>query len=131
MVSLFIVLKRKNVLYMVSSLIVANTIVGEDISAIADKTDFSQSTVCRRVKLLELDADKLKKAAEWQVSLANSFCNYIIEQDGKIVYIGGNGNDYTVPAVGDYRIALKTYGSNGTSSTIGSCTVTAEIKISK
>ena len=45
--------------------------LGEDISAIAEKTGFSQSTVRRRVKLLELDADKLKKAAERQVSLAD------------------------------------------------------------
>ena len=45
--------------------------LGEDISAIADKTGFSQSTVRRRVKLLELDADKLKKASERQVSLAD------------------------------------------------------------
>ncbi len=45
--------------------------LGEDISAIADKTGFSQSTVRRRVKLLELDGDKLKKASERQVSLAD------------------------------------------------------------
>lgn len=45
--------------------------LGEDIPAIADKTGFSQSTVRRRVKLLELDADKLKKASERQVSLAD------------------------------------------------------------
>ena len=45
--------------------------LGEDISAIADKTGFSQSTVRRRVKLLELDSDKLKKASERQVSLAD------------------------------------------------------------
>ena len=45
--------------------------LGEDISAIADKTGFSQSTVRRRVKLLELDEKKKKKASERQVSLAD------------------------------------------------------------
>lgn len=45
--------------------------LGNDISTIADKTGFSQTTVRRRVKLLELDPEKLKKAAERQVSLTD------------------------------------------------------------
>lgn len=37
---------------------------GESVSDIAEKTGFSQTTVRRRVKLLELDQEKLKKSAE-------------------------------------------------------------------
>ncbi len=60
-----------------------------------------------------------------------SYYNPVIEQNGKIVFIGSNGSDYIVPTAGDYRIALKVYGNNSDGSVIGSCTVTAEIKISK
>lgn len=42
---------------------------GESIESISEKTGFSQSTVRRRVKLAELDQDKLKKASEKQISL--------------------------------------------------------------
>ncbi|QNU66936.1 ParB/RepB/Spo0J family partition protein [Ruminiclostridium herbifermentans] len=43
--------------------------LGESINNISEKTGFSESTVRRRVKLLELDSDKLKKSVERGASL--------------------------------------------------------------
>lgn len=46
--------------------------LGETVSTIAEKTGFSETTVRRRVKLTELDRDKLKKASEErQISLTD------------------------------------------------------------
>lgn len=42
---------------------------GESLDSIAEKTGFSKSTVRRRIKLAELDGDKLKKASVRQISL--------------------------------------------------------------
>ncbi|MBQ8840894.1 MAG: ParB/RepB/Spo0J family partition protein [Clostridia bacterium] len=42
---------------------------GQSVEKISERTGFSQSTVRRRLKLAELDGDKLKKASEKQVSL--------------------------------------------------------------
>jgi ParB family chromosome partitioning protein len=36
----------------------------------SEKTGFAESTIRRRVKLLELDADKFKKSEERQVSMS-------------------------------------------------------------
>ncbi len=43
--------------------------LGDTIENIAEKSGFSQTTVRRRVKLAELDEDKLKAASERQISL--------------------------------------------------------------
>lgn len=45
--------------------------VGESLEDIASKTGFSESTVRRRVKLLELDQDKLKEVSERQPNLTD------------------------------------------------------------
>ena len=42
---------------------------GESIDSIAEKTGFSKTTVRRRIKLAELDGDKLKKASSRQITL--------------------------------------------------------------
>ena len=42
---------------------------GDSVETVAEKTGFSESTVRRRVKLLNFDRDKLKKSMERQVSL--------------------------------------------------------------
>lgn len=42
---------------------------GESLDSIAEKTGFSKSTVRRRIKLAELDGDKLKKVSTRQISL--------------------------------------------------------------
>ena len=44
---------------------------GESVNDIAEKTGFSQNTIRKRVKLLELDQIKLRRAAERQVTLAD------------------------------------------------------------
>ncbi len=44
--------------------------LGETVSTIAEKTGFSESTVRRRVKLTELDKDKLRKVSQRQISLS-------------------------------------------------------------
>lgn len=44
--------------------------LGDSINEISEKTGFSESTIRRRVKLLELDADKFKKSEERQVSMS-------------------------------------------------------------
>ena len=43
--------------------------LGDTVEGIAEKSGFSQTTVRRRVKLAELDEDKLKVASERQISL--------------------------------------------------------------
>ena len=43
--------------------------LGEDINSISEKTGFSQSTIRRRVKLLDLDKDTFKATQERDVSL--------------------------------------------------------------
>ena len=42
---------------------------GESLDSIAEKTGFSKTTVRRRIKLAELDGDKLKKASSRQITL--------------------------------------------------------------
>ncbi len=42
---------------------------GESLDSIAEKTGFSKSTVRRRIKLAELDGDKLKKVSARQITL--------------------------------------------------------------
>ncbi len=42
---------------------------GQTVESISAKTGFSQTTVRRRLKLAELDQDKLKKASEKQISM--------------------------------------------------------------
>jgi ParB family chromosome partitioning protein len=44
---------------------------GETVETLAQKTGFSESTVRRRVKLMELDSDKLREAAGRKVSLGD------------------------------------------------------------
>ncbi len=56
--------------------------LGDTIESIAEKSGFSQTTVRRRIKLVELDQDKLKKAAQKQISMADLDClNRIIDAD--------------------------------------------------
>ena len=43
--------------------------LGDTVEGIAEKSGFSQTTVRKRIKLAELDEDKLKKASERQLSL--------------------------------------------------------------
>ncbi len=45
--------------------------MGESVESIAEKSGFSESTVRRRVKLAELDQDKLKKVSTRQISMAD------------------------------------------------------------
>lgn len=45
--------------------------MGESVTGISDKTGFSESTVRRRMKLLELDADKFKESEERGASLSD------------------------------------------------------------
>lgn len=45
--------------------------LGETLETIAAKTGFSQSTVRRRVKMMELDRDKLREVSERQITLAD------------------------------------------------------------
>lgn len=42
---------------------------GDSIEEISEKTGFSETTVRRRIKMNELDADKLKKVSERQISI--------------------------------------------------------------
>lgn len=45
--------------------------LGDSISGISEKTGFSETTVRRKVKLAELDYDKLKSASSRQISIAD------------------------------------------------------------
>ena len=45
--------------------------LGESVKTVADKTGFSESTIRRRAKLLDLDKNKLKKASERNISFAD------------------------------------------------------------
>lgn len=45
--------------------------LGETVEGIASKTGFSQSTVRRRVKMMELDQEQLKEVSERQISLSD------------------------------------------------------------
>lgn len=42
---------------------------GDTVETVSEKTGFSQSTVRRRIKLMELDQTKLKKASERQITM--------------------------------------------------------------
>ena len=44
--------------------------LGDSVTEISEKTGFSESTIRRRVKLLELDAEKFKESESRQVSMA-------------------------------------------------------------
>lgn len=69
--------------------------LGEGVKSISEKTGFSASTIRRRVKLLELDTEKLEKAVEKQISLEeidkiNSIDD--IEERNKLLDYAGTGN---------------------------------------
>ena len=44
---------------------------GDSIEEISEKTGFSETTIRRRIKMNELDADKLKEVSERQISIAD------------------------------------------------------------
>lgn len=69
--------------------------LGEGVKSISEKTGFSASTIRRRVKLLELDTEKLEKAVERQISLEDiDKINSIddIEERNKLLDYAGTGN---------------------------------------
>lgn len=73
---------------------------GQSIEKISEKTGFSQSTVRRRIKLAELDQDKLKKATEKQISLSDlerlNVIEDVDERNKLLDVIGTNNFDYSL-----------------------------------
>ena len=73
---------------------------GQSVEKISEKTGFSQSTVRRRIKLAELDQDKLKKAAEKQISLSDlerlNVIEDVDERNKLLDVIGTNNFDYSL-----------------------------------
>lgn len=72
---------------------------GESIESISEKTGFSQTTVRRRIKLAELDGDKLKKASTRQITLDDldrlSKIENIDKRNELLEIIGTSNFDYS------------------------------------
>ena len=84
--------------------------LGESVADIAEKTGFSQATVRRRVKMAELDEDKLKEVSQRQLSLDDfdklARISDINKRNEVLEYIGTNNFDgYVNKAVKDELIS--------------------------
>jgi ParB family chromosome partitioning protein len=84
--------------------------LGESVADIAEKTGFSQATVRRRVKMAELDEDKLKEVSQRQLSLDDfdklAKISDIKKRNEVLEYIGTNNFDsYVNKAVKDEIIS--------------------------
>ena len=84
--------------------------LGESVADIAEKTGFSQATVRRRVKMAELDEDKLKEVSQRQLSLDDfdklAKISDVKKRNEVLEYIGTNNfESYVNKAIKDEIIS--------------------------